>query len=216
MASAVEEIAEELKQILQKMPGITSAGKPEIENNLIKSITLSHQSLGSLTIKRLKSGNAPELFDFYFQGLSEESRRFWPPYPLFNPLPASVNELKQRIKDWEKETDWTVLGLIKDKTIAGVALLKRYKTEHPVSGLAVRDSFHKMGLGFLLQTIINEQARLLKLPKLFVTIAPDNPVSLMMHEKCGFKLTGRQMPHYGYKNGEKVIDREDIELVLIL
>jgi hypothetical protein len=38
----------------------------------------------------------------------------------------------------------------------------------------------------------------------------------MMHEKCGFKLTGRQMPHYGYKNGEKVIDREDIELVLIL
>jgi RimJ/RimL family protein N-acetyltransferase len=216
MASAVEEIAEELMQILQKMPGITSAGKPEIENNLIKSITLSHQSLGSLTIKRLKSGNAPELFDFYFQGLSEESRRFWPPYPLFSPLPASVNELKQRIKDWEKETDWTVLGLIKDKTIAGVALLKRYKTEHPVSGLAVRDSFHKMGLGFLLQTIINEQARLLKLPKLFVTIAPDNPVSLKMHEKCGFKQTGRQVPHYGYKNGEKVIDREDIELVLIL
>jgi RimJ/RimL family protein N-acetyltransferase len=216
MASAVEEIAEELKQILQKMPGVTSVGKPEIENNLIKNITVNHKKLGRLTIKRLESDNAPELYDFYFQGLSGESRRFWPPYPLFSPLPASSDELKQRIKDWEKETDWTVLGLIKDKTIAGVALLKRYKTEHPVSGLAVRDSFHKMGLGFLLQTIINKQARLLGLPKLFVTIAPDNPNSLRMHEKCGFKQTGRQVPHFGYKNDEKIIDREDIELVLTL
>ena len=116
--------------------------------------------------------------------------------------------------EWEKEDDWTFLKLVKDEQIIGVCLLKRYKTERPTNGLAVRDEFQNMGLGFLLQTIVNEQARLLKLKKIYATTTQDNIASLRVHKKCGFKQTGRLVPHFGYKNGTKVIDRYDIEMVI--
>jgi RimJ/RimL family protein N-acetyltransferase len=153
------------------------------------------------------------LFDFYFRGLSEESRDFFPPYPLFSPPLSSVEELVTRIRDWQKEDDWTVLKLVKDEQIIGMGLLKRYQTERPVSGLAVREEFQKVGLGLLLQTIINEQARLLGLRKLYATLAQENIASLRVHEKCGFKQTGKLVPHFGYKDGSKVVDRQDIEMV---
>ena len=64
-----------------------------------------------------------------------------------------------------------------------------------------------------MQTIVVEQARLLNLKKLYATVVPDNIASMRVHERCGFKQTGILVPHFGYKNGNKVVDRHDIEMV---
>ncbi len=91
--------------------------------------------------------------------------------------------------------------------------LKRWSTERPPSGLAVREGFRNSGLGFLLQTIVNEQALLLGLERVCATVAPDNMASLKVHEKCGFRKTGRMVPHYAYKDGVQVLERHDVEMI---
>ena len=148
-----------------------------------------------------------------FNGLSETARNFFPPYPLFSPPVESVQELSKRIQDWKKESDWTVLKLARGGQIIGLGILKRFKTERPISGLAVREEYQKMKLGLLLQTIINEQAHLLGLAKLYAAASPDNVASVRLHKKCGFKLTGRLLPHFIYSHRERVIDRNDVEMV---
>ena len=205
---------ENIKHILEKLPGVESVNAIKIKDKIIEHVSLENRAIGSLMVQRLDAEDSPALFDFYFRGLSEKSRNFWPPYPLFSPPLNSAEELAKRIIDWEKEDDWTVLKLTKGEQIIGICLLKRYKTGRPVSGLAVREEFQKIGLGYLLQTIVNEQARLFNLKKLYVTLASDNIASLQVHKKCGFKETGRLVPHFGYKNGTKVVDRHDIEMII--
>jgi RimJ/RimL family protein N-acetyltransferase len=208
--------AQNIKQVLEKLPGVESVNEIKVKNKIIEYISIKNKAVGKLTIHRLNVEDAAPLFEFYFYGLSERSREFFPPYPLFSPPVNSVAELAERITEWGKEDDWTVLKLTKDGQIIGVCLLKRFKTERPRSGLAVREEFQKKELGVLLQTIVNEQARLLGLRRVYATLAPDNRASLQVHKKCGFKETGRLVPHFVYQNGKKVIDRHDIEMVLEL
>jgi len=206
--------ADDIRSVLEKLPGVVSVQGIEIKDSMAERFSLEKGEVGRLSVERLDVEDAPALFDFYFQGLSEESRNLFPPYPLFSPPLSSVEELSNRIREWKKEDDWTFLKLTQEEQIIGVCLLKRYKTERPRSGLAVREEFQGRGLGFLLQTIVNEQARLLRLERLYASVAPDNIASLRIHEKCGFKKTGRTVAHYGYKNGIKEVDRFDIEMVI--
>ena len=97
-----------------------------------------------------------------------------------------------------------------------MCLLKRWSTKQPTSGLAVHEGFRENRLGLLLQTIVTEQALLLELKRVCATVAPDNTASLRVHQKCGFKKTGRMVPHYTEKDGVRVFEREDVELVLEL
>ena len=203
-----------IKHVLEKLPVVESVSEIKIKDKIIESVSLESKSTGRLVLERLNVTDSAALFDFYFHGLSEESKNFFPPYPLFSPTVNSTEELARRISDWKKEDDWTFLKLTQGEQIIGVCLLKRYKTERPTSGLAVREEFQQKGLGFLLQTIVNEQARLLRLKKLYATMAQDNIASLETHKKCGFKETGRLVPHFGYKNGNKVADRYDIETII--
>lgn len=205
-----------LEAALTRLPRVKSVNDIKIEDDFVECLSFNHETLGALEVRRLKAVDAVALFDFYFDGLSEESRNFWPPYPLFSPPVNSVEELANRITDWKKEDDWTFLNLIKDEQIIGVCLLKRWSTDRPTSGLAVHEGFRNNGLGVLLQTIINEQAVLLGLKRVYATVAPDNAASLRIHDKCGFQKTNRMVPHYGYKNGIQVIDRHDVELILEL
>jgi len=205
--------AKNIEDILKKLPGVESVDDVRIKDGIIECITIGKASIGILAVQRLKVGDSTALFDFYFDGLSEESKRFWPPYPLFSPPVNSAEKLADRIKDWQKEDDWTVLDILKDERIIGIGLLKRCRTERPVSGLAVREEYQQKGIGVLLQTIINEQARLLGIPELYATLAPDNTASLKVHLKCGFRQTGNLVPHFIYNDGVKEIDRQDIEMV---
>ena len=206
--------SDNIKHTLGKLPGVQSVNEIRLKDRMIEHISIENSSTGRLMVQRLNVEDSSALFDFYFNGLSEQSRNFWPPYPLFSPPVSSAEELAGRIVEWEKEDDWTVLKLVKDGQIIGLCLLKRYNTERPVSGLAVREEFQQKRLGFLLQTIVVEQARLLNLKKLYATTAPDNTASLQVHKKCGFKQTGRQVPHFIYINGVKEIDRHDVEMVI--
>ena len=203
-----------VKQVLEKILGIISVDDISIQDRIIKTISLKKESVGELIIQRIRTTDAAALFDFYFWGLSTQSRIYFPPYPLFSPPMASVPELTQRIKDWSIEDDWTVLKLVKDEKIIGVGLLKRYKTGKPTSGLAVIEELQGKGVGFLIQTIINEQARLLELKELYATVAQTNTASLELHQRCGFKQTGDLVPHFVYRNGVKEIDRQDIGMVI--
>lgn len=206
--------ADDIRSVLEKLPGVVSVQGIEIKDSMAERFSLEKGEVGRLSVERLDVEDAPALFDFYFQGLSEESRNFFPPYPLFSPPLSSAEELSNRIREWKKEDDWTFLKLTQEEQIIGVCLLKRYKTERPRSGLAVREEFQGRGLGFLLQTIVNEQARLLRLERLYASVAPDNIASLRVHRKCGFKQTGRLVPHFVYKNGVEEVDRQDIEMVI--
>jgi RimJ/RimL family protein N-acetyltransferase len=203
-----------IKVILEKLPGVLSVGNISIKDRIIEFISLENKSIGLLTLKRLKVADADALFDFYFNGLTEKSREFFPPYPLFSPPIGSPEELAGRIKDWQKEDDWTVLNLTKDEQIIGVCLLKRFKTPFPQFGVAVRRDYENLGMAFLLLVIVQEQARLLNLNKLVATAAPDNLASIQMLKWYGFKKTGQSVPHYIYKDSVKVIDRFDVELEL--
>lgn len=204
----------DVKFLLEKVPGVQSVTEIVIRSKLIDYVCVEKSAIGMLTVQRLDVGDAAALFDFYFQGLSEEGRSFWPPYPLFSPMPETIGELSQRILDWQKEDDWTVLEVIKERQIVGVGLLKRYKTDRPTSGLAIRNQVQNLGLGFLLQTMINAQACLLGLKNVFATIAQGNTASQQLHKKCAFQETGKLVPHFGYIDGIKQIDRYDIEVVL--
>lgn len=165
-------------------------------------------------MRRLTIEDATGLYDFYVNGLSDRSRELFPPYPLFDRPLSSVEELADRIEGWLKEDDWTTLLISPLDRIIGFGLLKRYKTERPVSGLAVREGYQGKGLGTFIQSAINKEARLLGLKRLYATMAQDNIASLGVHKKCGFKRTGKLVPHFLYK--DETIDRLDIEMVLEL
>ncbi|MDD5016144.1 MAG: GNAT family protein [Atribacterota bacterium] len=205
-------IIKRIKQKLEQLPGV-SIKSIKIDNKIINQVVIKKELIGQFKISQLETRDYLRLFKFYFKGLSKKSRFFFPPYPLFSPVPRSAGDLKKRIKEWRKEKDWTFLNIKIKKDIIGVCLLKRFKTKRPVSGLAISEKFQKKGLGTVLQTIINEQVKLLSLKKLYVTIAEDNIASQMVHKNCGFKKTGKQVPHFNYKNGKKIIDRYDIEMV---
>jgi RimJ/RimL family protein N-acetyltransferase len=217
--------AEELKRSLEAIPEVISVDEVKIEEDIIKYISIETRAIGKVTVRRLDVNDAQELFKFYTEGLSEKPRKLFAPYPLFHTPPRSASELAMRIADWKRENDWTAVNLVKDKRIIGFCLLKRIHTENVTSGIAVRDEFFKKGLGFLLQKIIVEQARLLNLKGFHVKIVSDNLASVRLHEKCGFKKI-RTLPPPIYedilkylsnsdkKNGHKAVDRHIIEMVI--
>jgi RimJ/RimL family protein N-acetyltransferase len=210
MVRSSETDAQRITKLLGKLRGIISVTNVDIREGMIENIDIM------TSIRRLQAADAQGLFHFYFHELSAEAREFFPPYPLFSPEPASAEELGRRITDWGKEDDWTVMNLTKDDRIKGMGLLKRYRTERPTSGLAVSEQFQNKGLGVLIQTLINEQARLLGLKAVWATAAPENTTSIRVHEKCGFIKTSEMKSHFIYKNGAKVVDRQDVEMVLKL
>jgi RimJ/RimL family protein N-acetyltransferase len=205
---------EQLRNRITNLKGVQSVEKIGIVNTLIECVRFKHASIGDMVLRRLTSADGPGLFDFYLKGLSETSRNHFPPYPLFDTTPESAGELTRRIKNWEIEDDWTVLKLEKDGNLVGICLLKRYRTDQASSGLAVREEFQKQGLGTILQTIITEQAHMLGLKRLHITLAENNASSLQVHLKSGFKRTGRLVPHYRQKDGVSELDRHDIEMVI--
>ncbi len=219
--------AEELKCGLETIPAVISVSDVKVEANIIKHISVDTRAIGEVAVRRLDVNDAPALYEFYTEGLSEKPRKLFAPYPLFHTPPDSASEMTIRIADWEKESDWMAVILVKDKRIIGFSMLKRFYTENVTSGIAVRDEFLKKGLGFLLQRIIVEQARLLNLKRFHVKIVSDNLASLRLHEKCGFKQT-RVLPPPIYeeileylrdndkKNGNEPVDRHIVELVIDL
>ena len=218
---------EALRRNLQSLPEIVSLGEIEVENNIIKYISLETRAIGGVTVHQLDLSDAPGLFEFYTEGLSEKPRRLFAPYPLFHTPPSSADELASRITNWKSENDWTALILVKDRRTIGFALLKRFSTEQVTSAIVVRDEFLKRKMGYLLQYMIVEQARLLDLKKFHVKIVSGNLASMRIHEKCGFKQT-RVLPPPIYeeileylsdsdkKNGNEPVDRHIVELVIDL
>ncbi len=215
----------ELKNALEKLPQVKSVGKIEIEDSIIKHIAIESKSAGRVAVHQLDASDSPALFDFYFKGLSEKSRRNFTPYPLFNTPPSSAGELSKRIADWRKENDWSAIMLVKGKQVIGVGLLKRFRTEQVTYGQAIRDKFQGRGLGQLLQAIIIGQACLVNVRKFHVKVVSDNIASVRMCEKGGFKKTGI-VPWDGFedlltflnesdeKNGVEVAERHIIEMVI--
>jgi L-amino acid N-acyltransferase YncA len=218
---------EALRCNLQALPEVVSLGEIEVEDNIIKYISLETRAIGGVTVHQLDIADAPGLFEFYTEGLSEKPRRLFAPFPLFHTPPSSVDELASRITNWKSENDWTALILIKDRRTIGFALLKRFSTEQVTSAIVVRDEFLKRRMGYLLQSMIVEQARLLNLKRFHVKIISDNLASVRLHEKCGFRQT-RIIPSSIYeeildylsdsdkKNGNEPVDRHIVELVIDL
>lgn len=203
----------DIQSQLKTLPGVKDVNEVKIKGRIIHHLTIQSKLLGKLEVSRLEVKDARRLFNFYFKSLSEQSRVFFPPYPLFSPRPKDPEELARKIKDWKNEDDWTVLKLLKDKQIIGICLLKRYKTDRPTTGFGVSEKYQKKGPGVYLQAIVDEQAKLLGLKKLVISIAPDNLASLRLHHRAGFKETNRLVPHYVYIDGVKKIDRHDIEMI---
>ena len=216
-----------LKRALEELPNVASVDGIKVEDDIIKYISIETCAIGRVTVRQLDVNDAPRLFEFYTEGLSEKPRRLFAPYPLFQPPPVSADELARRISDWKKEKDWTAVNLVKDNRVIGFGLLKRFRTEQVTSAIAIRDDFLKKGLGHLLQQIIIEQARLLNLKRFHIKVVSDNLASVRLHEKCGFRQT-RILPPPLYeemldylrdcdrKNGAVAVDRWIVEMVIDL
>jgi RimJ/RimL family protein N-acetyltransferase len=179
----------QLEQALESLSPVASVGAIAIEEGFIQSLSVVTDAAGTLQMQRLDVRDAPELYEFYSQGLSEKARRLFAPYPLFDTPPAAAGELAARIAAWKREDDWTALNLFKDGRIIGFGLLKRFRSEQATSAIVIGDAFQKRGLGLLLQTAIVEQARLLKLKGFHIKVISDNLASVRLHEKCGFRHT---------------------------
>lgn len=193
-----------LLNALESQLGI-SISKIELNDNYISHVSFNSPKIGDAVIKRLTTEGAFLLFEFYYNGLSLQSRQLFYPYPLFNPPLSSPQDLSERIKKWESEKDWTVMILYKNNTMLGISVLKRLGTENATSGLAVRDDYQGMGLGYILQTLVVEQARLLSVKSFHAKIEPDNIPSIKLHEKCGFVNAGKV--HYThFRDGKEVTD----------
>lgn len=216
---------ENLQHALEALPPVVAVGDTELENNFIKLISIDTRTSGLLTVRRLTVHDAPILFSFYTEGLSEKSKHMFAPYPLFHSPPASASELAERITKWKNEKDWTAINLFKDKQIIGFCLLKRFGTEQATSSIVVRDDFFQKGLGCIMQTIIVEQARLLNLPGFHVKIVSDNLASIKLHERCGFRQTRILSPplyeeilqylsDQDKQEGKKAVNRHIIEMVM--
>jgi len=185
-----------LKEKLGKELNI-SVSSIELNNNFFHSIVFNSKELGNLEVRDLNVQYLPLLFKFYYDGLTENSRKQYHPYPLFNTPPATVDELVSRFNEWKKEDNWIVLNICKDDIILATSDLKRIGTEDVTSGIAVRDDYQGKGLGYLLRMIVVEQARLLNIPRFHVKIVPANIASIKLHEKCGFVNTGElQYTHF--------------------
>jgi RimJ/RimL family protein N-acetyltransferase len=218
---------EELKHTLEVLPPVESVGKIKVEDGMIHSLVVGTRTIGEVTVRRLVADDAPKLFALYVDGLSEETRRLFAPYPLFHTPPVSADELATRIIDWKKENDWTALNMVKDNRIIGFAILKRFRTEQVTSGIMIADEYQGKSLGFLLQSVIVAQARLLKLRRFHIKVISDNQASVRLHEKCGFRWTRRLAPplyeevlqylnERDKKNGTHAPDRHVMEMAIEL
>lgn len=181
---------EKVKRITERFDQVRLFNKAEINNSIIQLILLETYSLGGIAFTQLDESDSHALFDFYINGLSDESRRLFPPYPILSTPPTSVEDLSAKIVNWKREDDWSFLNVYKNELIVGVGFLKRIRSEHVTSGLAVRENFRSRKLGRLLQSVINMQARLLGITEFHVKIISDNLPSIRLHENCGFKKVG--------------------------
>ena len=216
-----------LKRALEALPQVVSVAGITVEDNIVKYMSIETRTIDGVTVHQVNVNDAPRLFEFYTEGLSEKPRRLFAPYPLFQTPPGSADELARRIADWKMENDWSAVNLVQDERVIGFGLLKRFRTEQVTSAIAIRDDFLKRGLGHLLQQIIIEQARLLNLKRFHIKVVSDNLASVRLHEKCGFKQT-RILPPPLYeemlnylrdrdrKNGAEPVDRRIIEMVIDL
>jgi RimJ/RimL family protein N-acetyltransferase len=198
----------ELEQAVEKITGVLSIEKIRVNDGIIRYIAIESEKAGEVTVEQLDVSDAAELYDFYLSRISERSRRLFIPYPLFHTLPTSSGDLAQRIKEWKKEDDWSALKLVKAERIIGFGLLKRIRSEQVTSAIVIADDYLRMGMGYLLQTIINAQARLLGLQKFHVKIISDNQSSVRLHEKCGFKKVGI-VPWDGYEDLRDFLSAND-------
>lgn len=188
-----------------------------VSNDLyIDKISFQSKLLKTSVLERLTIDDAGLLYDFYYRGLSEKSRVFFPPYPLFHSFTENADTLKERISAWMNEKSWVFFTLKNANSIVGVSMLKHIHTDRPVTGVAVAENVHSLGVGFFLQLAVIEQAKLLGLEKIYATLAPDNMGSYNLHKKCGFMDTGRTVPHYTSRKEEKIVDRYDLEMMLLL
>ena len=218
---------DELKRALGALPQVASVDEIRVEDDIIKYVSIETASIGKVMVHQLAVNDAAGLFEFYSHGLSEKPRRQFAPYPLFHTPPVSANELACRIADWKRENDWTAMNLVKDRRIIGFGLLKRFKSEQATSAIVIRDEFLEKGLGYLLQNVIVEQARLLKLKRFHVKVVSDNLASLRLHEKCGFRQT-KILPSAMYEeifkylsdcdkmDGGEAVERQLIEMAMEL
>ena len=94
---------ETLKHTLEALPPVVFVDEIMIEDDIILSLSIKTRAIGKITLCQLDIRDAPRLFEFYSEGLSEKARRLFAPYPLFHTPPDSANELAQRIVDWKKE-----------------------------------------------------------------------------------------------------------------
>ncbi len=208
--SGVDDFVRKLKSICS---AVRSVSDVELKGNRIKYFTFGTNTLENLAVRQLEVSDAPDLHRFYFHDLSNASRKLFASYPLFSSLPASAEDLANRIREWKREDDWVFFNVWNDSRIIAAGFLKRCATDKPTSGIAVSDEYHRMGLGYIVQCVVDLQAYLLNLKKLYIKVEQGNAASFKLHEKCGFKQIGI-VPYAVYNDDWVKVEQPVIEMVL--
>lgn len=119
-----------------------------------------------------------------------------------------VDWLSEAIASSEKGEALYLVVEVDGKVVASSGITKReLRCENHVGdlGIAMKSEYRDIGIGTEMMKILIDQARVMELKVLTLTVFATNKRAIHVYEKVGFKETGR-IPKGVYRNG-KYIDR---------
>lgn len=176
----------------------------------------------NISLQRANLGDIEELSELYL-GLSSVSRRFFHPFPFSRTKLRVIflmmiisGSLINLIKKTFPKLGFFVLVAREDNSrrINGftyLCLIDRQEGGKLVAnrGIVTRETIRARGLGTVLDSQLIKIARNIGISRFRVTVLEDNPGSLGLHRKMGYKITGSTLdPWNGTEDKAYVLELE--------
>ena len=138
-------------------------------------------------LRRLTSGDAPALCDYY-ERLSLASKRTFAPFGQYPRLEQYEDVVRGNDpQNGDKFDLVTVAGA----EIVGWSFVWGLNAAEPVFGIGVADAYHGRGVGTALMDGVLAAMRERGIPMLYLTVVTDNERAWAMYSRRGFKRYGR-------------------------
>jgi len=179
------------------------------EGNRLKAGQILHQFTAQdgtqVILRTLKWEDLDDLLDV-INTLIEESAEI--EYDTHMTRDAEADWLASTLANFEKDKVLPVVAEVKGKVIASSSIsTKGFTCEKHVGnlGILIRSGYRDRGIGTEMMKILMEQARLMNLKVLTLSVFATNKRAIHVYEKVGFKEAGRIRKGI-YRKGE-YIDR---------
>src|SRR5262249_18752190 len=163
--------------------GEGGGARPMIDPRYETSIDLPE--VGSLQVRCLRADDG-ELLHRLFEGLSEQSKRWYRPHPPWDrPTADRLAAGSEGSDDLRFLVRVDADGETRPVAFCGLFGLRRAR---PELGIGIVDEFHGKGVGQALMRHLVETARRLGKHRLYLTVDEDNLRARHVYDKTGFGL----------------------------